>query len=212
LFNFSIIDRSVILFDQLLRQHVNTAVASNRASPALSFPDLSLDISDQQQSIAMMRVNHSGEVCAQALYHGQAFLAKSPQQYSSLIQAANEENDHLHWCQQRLSELNGRTSIFNPVWSASSFLIGAMVACAGDKISLGFIAETEHQVARHLDRHLVQISKIDKKSRAILEQMRLDEMQHANSAIACGATDLPPPIKMLMRYTAKVMTFTAAKI
>ncbi len=212
MFIFSILDRSVILFDKVLRQRANGSVNYHRASPAQSIPETTLAIAAQQQAISMMRVNHSGEVCAQALYHGQAFMAKSAQQYAVLLQAANEENDHLNWCQQRLLELDGRTSIFNPAWYVSSFIIGAMAGCAGDKISLGFIAETEEQVARHLERHLARIDTADKKSRAILQQMRIDEMQHAKTALASGATELPLPIKMLMHCTAKVMTVTAAKI
>jgi ubiquinone biosynthesis monooxygenase Coq7 len=186
---------------------------SNKASPADCIEsNIALSDIEQTQSIQMMRINHSGEICAQALYQGQAMFAKSNAQYQSLLTAAMEENDHLHWCKQRLENLNGRTSWLNPLWYAGSFGIGMLAGVAGDQISLGFLAETEKQVTRHLASHLAQMSHKDQKSRAILQQMQQDEIQHATNAIQAGGVELPYTIRFLMRATAKVLTITAAKI
>jgi len=167
---------------------------------------------ERQESISMMRINHSGEICAQALYRGQALLAKTPQQHQLLMQAASEEEQHLQWCKERLDDLNGEVSKLNPIWYAGSYAIGALAGLAGDKVSMGFLAETEHQVTRHIEKHLARMSPKDSKSRAVLEQMRLDEMKHATTAENNGAIDLPTPIKMLMKATSKIMTFAASKI
>lgn len=198
--------------DRLMRKNFSAPVTQKpRPNPAMTHEDIALHNSERQNSIKLMRINHSGEVCAQALYRGQALLARDTDQRAALLNAAAEENDHLNWCKARIKELNGKTSKLNPVWYAGSFAIGAAAAFAGDKISLGFLAETEHQVTKHLETHLEQISARDLKSRAILEQMRIDEIEHATTAEEAGATNLPSAIKILMRCTAKIMTTTAAK-
>ena len=156
-----------------------------------------------------MRVNHTGEVAAQALYHGQAFVARSGATRDLLLQAAREETDHLAWCETRLSELQSRTSYLNPLWYVGSFALGALAASFGDRTSLGFVAETERQVEGHLDQHLARLPAKDARSRAILEAMRADEIEHGSAARAAGGADLPAPARALMAHTARVMTRTA---
>lgn len=211
--NNSITDKVILRFDQVLRGLIpSSQPKSNRPSPAAEITNPGELAPEQRtQSIAMFRVNHAGEICAQALYHGQALTAKTDSLQNKLLQAAAEETDHLYWCKQQLKELGGHTSRLDPVWYAGSFCIGAVVGFAGDKISLGFIAETEHQVAAHLTKHLAKLPAEDLKGRAILEQMRYDELQHAQSAETAGGQNLPLPIKIAMRFTAKIMTTTAAK-
>ena len=160
----------------------------------------------------MMRVNHAGEVSAQALYQGQGMTARSQGVRESMKNAAAEEVDHLVWCQQRLAELGSHTSYLNPFWYLGSLSFGIMAGLAGDRWSLGFIAETEHQVVRHIDEHLAALPVQDMKSRAILQQMRMDESRHATVAIESGAAELPRPVKQLMRFCSKVMTRTACWI
>ena len=160
----------------------------------------------------MMRVNHAGEVCAQALYQGQALTARRKETRDQMKQASDEENDHLAWCRQRLKELGGHTSLLNPLWYTGSFAIGAVSGLIGDKWSLGFLAETEHQVVNHLERHLQKLPPDDSKSRLILEQMKLDEAQHETSAHNAGAADLPEPVKKLMELASIVMTTTAYRV
>lgn len=204
----SLFDRAIVHFDAMLR-----GKCANNNYPAKDIANsTSLTEAERKQAIAMLRVNHSGEVCAQALYQGQALMSRSSPQYHSLLEAAAEENDHLNWCKQRLQELHGSSSFLNPLWYAGSFTIGMIAGAAGDKISLGFLAETEYQVTEHLEKHLRHISPNDLRSRSILEQMRTDELQHATKAVAAGAVELPGYIKFAMRCTAKVMTVTAGKI
>ena len=160
----------------------------------------------------MMRVNHCGEVCAQALYQGQALTARSQEVRTSMDAAAREEIDHLEWCQQRLGELGSHTSYLNPLWYSGSLGLGLLAGLVGDKWSLGFLAETERQVVRHLEGHLDRLPEGDSKSRAIVEQMKQDEAKHATMALVEGAADLPPAIKVFMTLTAKVMTTLSAKI
>jgi 3-demethoxyubiquinol 3-hydroxylase len=193
--------------DRALRAVGGSARAS-RASPAA---DLSADLSgaDRRKSAALMRVNHAGEVAAQALYHGQALGARSPATRELLLRAAQEESDHLAWCEARLAELGSRTSLLNPFWYAGSFALGALAAAFGDKASLGFVRETERQVEGHLDEHLSRLPKDDARSRAILRAMRDDEARHAANARSAGAMRLPVPVQALMRQTARVMTRTA---
>jgi ubiquinone biosynthesis monooxygenase Coq7 len=213
LLDTSFIDKAVSQVDSILRSKTKSASHVARTNPAAHINNNdNLSEIARKQSLAMMRVNHSGEICAQALYQGQALMARSLVQYNALLQAASEETDHLHWCQARINELNGRTSLLNPLWYAGSFAIGAIAGIAGDKISLGFLAETEHQVTRHIEQHLARLPENDHKSRAILEQMRVDELQHATQAEQAGAAPLPAPIKLAMRITAKILTVTAAKI
>lgn len=210
---FTLVDAIVMQCDNFLRSNTLANNSAARPSPAESvFQESDLTPAERQQSIAMLRVNHSGEVCAQALYQGQAFMAKSKMQQQALLHSAAEENDHLQWCKARLTDLNGKTSILNPFWYAGSYVIGALAGAVGDQVSLGFLAETEHQVTQHLDKHLQQMSSQDYKSRAVLEQMRTDEQQHATAAEIAGAVKLPKVIKFLMRCTSKIMTLSAAKI
>ena len=207
--NFSVLDKALIHFDSILRTTTTVAVDSPASSVHETQPLTNEELS---KSASMMRINHSGEICAQALYQGQALMAKSTTLFLSLIEAATEETNHLRWCKQRLNELNAKPSILNPVWYMGSFCIGILAGAAGDKISMGFIAETEYQVSAHLTKHLHDISVKDQKSRAVLEQMRKDELKHAVNAQQAGGTKLPPAIKLFMRYTAKILTYTAAHI
>lgn len=208
------LDHAIIKIDQFLRsRNAQQTTTSARINPAhLVLQNSDLTVQERKASISMLRINHSGEICAQALYQGQAYTARSKTLAINLQQAALEEAEHLQWCQQRLSELNGRTSLLNPIWYAGSLAIGACAGIAGDKISLGFLAETEYQVTAHLDKHLSRISENDHKSRAILNQMRTDELQHAINAQQAGGLELPRPIKILMRCTAKILTATAGRI
>ncbi len=156
-----------------------------------------------------MRVNHSGEVAAQGLYHGQALVERDPQLRAQLLQAARDEGDHLAWCRERLDELGARTSALNPLWYAGSVAIGALAGVVGSKWSLGFVVETERQVEAHLDDHLGRLPGGDERSRAILAQMRADEIDHGAAARAAGGVDLPAPVRALMRLTSRVMTRVA---
>ena len=156
-----------------------------------------------------MRVNHAGEIAAQALYHGQALAARSEATRAWLLEAAREESDHLAWCEARLEELGSRTSRLNPLWYAGSFAIGALAAAFGDRTSLGFVAETERQVEGHLDEHLARLPAGDERSRLILRKMRADESRHGSNARAGGAVQLPAPVRGLMKQTARIMTGTA---
>ncbi len=206
---YSPIDRWIGRFDQALRTVFGPAPHAERESPAVGKAETDLDPMERELAGRLMRINHAGEICAQALYHGQAVAAKLPNVREKMEQAANEENDHLAWTEERLREMGTHTSYLNPLWYAGSFAIGALAGLAGDKWSLGFVAETEKQVVRHLDGHLAQLPKQDEKSRAILEQMREDEGRHATVALEAGAAFLPQPVKRLMRLTSKVMTQTA---
>src|SRR5487761_351662 len=170
-------------------------------------PELSPD--ERRRAAALMRVNHAGEIAAQALYHGQAIAARSETTRRMLLDAAREETDHLAWCESRLKELDSRPSLLNPLWYAGSFFIGALAALAGDRASLGFVVETERQVEGHLDEHLGRLPVADLRSRAIVQQMRTDEVAHGANARAAGGMELPVPVRALMRHTARVMTGTA---
>jgi ubiquinone biosynthesis monooxygenase Coq7 len=172
-----------------------------------SAPELSPD--EKRRAAALMRVNHAGEIAAQALYHGQAIVARSEATRRMLLDAAREETDHLAWCESRLEELDSRPSLLNPLWYAGSFFIGALAALAGDRASLGFVVETERQVEGHLDEHLGRLPPGDQRSRAIVQQMRTDEVMHGANARAAGGAELPTPVRALMRHTARIMTGTA---
>jgi len=167
---------------------------------------------EQKHSAALMRINHSGEVCAQALYLGQALVARDQKLAEQLHQSAKEEQVHLSWCANRIQELGGRRSFLNPIWAVGSFGIGVMAGLWGDKISLGFLAETEEQVTQHLERHLREISVHDKKSQIILIKMQEDEKRHAINALALGGIPLPKPIRHIMYFCSKIMTITARYI
>jgi ubiquinone biosynthesis monooxygenase Coq7 len=163
----------------------------------------------RHEAAALMRVNHVGEVCAQALYDAQALATRDPELRALFERAASEESDHLAWTQARIDQLGGRTSLLNPLWYSGAFAIGLLAARAGDRMSLGFMAETERQVEQHLDGHLERLSESDLASRAVIEQMKDDEMHHAERAIDHGGTELPLPARLAMRLAAKVMTKTA---
>ena len=171
-----------------------------------------LEANDSRQSAALMRVNHVGEVCAQALYTAQALATRNPDLRAHFTQACVEETDHLAWTANRLSELGSRPSLLNPLWYAGAFGLGLLAGRLGDPISLGFVVETEHQVGAHLQSHLERLPAADHASRAIVSQMQTDELRHAEAAMAAGAMDLPPPVKILMRAAAKVMTTVAHRV
>ena len=204
--NYSPSDYLVIGIDQALRTLFGRPQVTERPNPAEELDEPQL--SDQERDLAgrLMRINHTGEVCAQALYQGQALTAKLSEVRGSMERAAMEENDHLDWCEKRLVELDNRKSLLNPIWYAGSFTIGAIAGLAGDKWSLGFVAETEHQVEEHLNGHLDRLPKEDEKSRKILAQMKDDEIHHATVALAAGGAKLPLPIKLAMKLTSKLMT------
>jgi 3-demethoxyubiquinol 3-hydroxylase len=193
--------QAVTLISAPAQEDVETQAAKDRRA-------VLADI-ERRRSAALMRVNHAGEIAAQALYHGQALAARSTVTRELLLKAAREETDHLAWCETRLKELDSRPSLLNPVWYAGSFAIGALAALTGDRTSLGFVVETERQVEGHLDEHLTLLPAEDSRSRAILEAMRNDEIAHGVNAKAAGGAELPSPVRVLMRSTARVMTSTA---
>jgi 3-demethoxyubiquinol 3-hydroxylase len=201
-------DHLISGIDKALRVVAGVHTAT-RPNPAVHAPDGDLDAAAQRHSAGLMRVNHVGEVCAQALYNAQARFAKSPQLRAQFLQAGKEEEDHLAWTAQRLAELGSQPSLFNPLWYAGSYALGMVAARAGDARSLGFVVETERQVEAHLNSHLDSLPAQDAKSRAIVEQMRVDEAQHGATAKAMGAAETPAPVRMAMRAMSKVMTSTA---
>jgi len=210
--HYSPIDRLLGSFDQALRTVFGRPQVTERPNPATGVDDAELSPTEAAEVSGLMRVNHAGEVCAQALYQGQALTARLPHVRESMERAAQEENDHLDWCETRLEDLGSHTSHLNPLWYAGSFAIGAVAGIAGDKWSLGFVAETERQVVRHLDAHLARLPTQDARSRAVLEQMREDELHHATTAVEAGGADLPAPVKRLMTLTSKVMTGLAYRV
>lgn len=206
---YSWLDHCILHFDRALQAIASTNIVSTRPSPASVESEAVLTDIERQQVIGMMRVNHVGEVCAQALYQGQAITARNRTIQQKFNQAAQEEQDHLVWCEQRITQLGGRVSFLNPVWYMTSLMLGVIAGIAGDAVNLGFLAETERQVERHLTSHLEKLPVHDHQSRAILEQMRLDEMQHAQTAEAAGAITMPAVVKVLMQCMSKLMTTTA---
>ncbi|WP_347452750.1 2-polyprenyl-3-methyl-6-methoxy-1,4-benzoquinone monooxygenase [Acinetobacter thermotolerans] len=205
---YSGVDKLIHSFDQALRSLVPGTTSAHRENPAEK-TDAQLAVSEARHVAGLMRVNHSGEVCAQALYHGQAMTAKLPNVRREMEQAAIEEQDHLAWCEDRLKELDSHTSLLNPVWYTLSFGMGAIAGIAGDKYSLGFVAETERQVSLHLQHHINQLPPQDERSRRILEQMNEDELHHRDTALAAGGVDLPLPVKITMTAISKLMTKTS---
>ncbi len=206
---YSPFDQLIISADTALRTLFGQPIVTHREYPAQNISDATFSDEDRKHITGLMRVNHSGEVSAQALYQGQSVTCKNPKIKEKLQQAALEENDHLDWTKNRIHELGGHTSLLNPLWYGGSFAIGAFAGAIGDKWNLGFLAETEHQVVEHLESHLNKLPGGDLKSRAILEQMKIDEQKHATTAIEHGAAELPPPVKTLMAAMSKVMTGTA---
>ena len=198
--------------DRALRTLSPDTQVHARPSPSQGQADTQMSDEQRQHAAGLMRVNHTGEVMAQALYQGQALTAKLPKIRAEMEHAANEEIDHLAWCEERLEQLGSRPSRLAPLWYAGSYSIGVLAGLAGDKWSLGFIEETEKQVTAHLESHLTQLPEKDNRSRTIIEKMREDEIEHAESAHNAGAMDLPPPIKHAMTQVAKVMTKASFKI
>jgi len=206
------LDRLLAGVGDALRTVAGPANHASRQYPAADIPDAELDDAQESHAAGLMRVNHAGEVAAQGLYQGHAAVARDPAIEEQMQRAADEESDHLAWCEQRLLELNAGPSRLSPVWYAGAFAIGAASGLLGDKWSLGFIAETEKQVCAHLDGHLDQLPEADARSRAIVTKMRDEEAEHGANAIDAGAAELPGPIRQLMQLTAKVMTSTAYRL
>lgn len=206
------IDRLILEFDTALRSVVGGAHA-HRPTPGSDFGGNSgLDAVERKHAAGLMRVNHVGEVCAQALYQSQKLVARNPEIQEMLDHSGQEEMDHLAWCETRLQELGSHTSYLNPLWYAGSFAIGLAAGLAGDKWSLGFVTETEKQVENHLESHLEKLPKEDQRSRAIVDQMRVDEIAHGQAAKNAGGANLPEPIQKIMQAMSKIMTTTAYKI
>jgi ubiquinone biosynthesis monooxygenase Coq7 len=203
------IDQFIMQSDHALRTIFGAAITTERDNPADGISEPTLSDSERKRAAALMRVNHAGEVSAQALYQGQALTARLDSVRQSMERAALEENDHLAWTEQRINELSSHKSLLNPVWYSGSFAIGAIAGLLGDKWSLGFVAETEHQVIRHLDDHLQKLPPQDARSTAILQQMKTDEAHHATVALEGGGAELPWPVKKLMTAMSKVMTSSA---
>lgn len=207
--HYTHLDRLLMNLDVGLRTVLGQPQITERPDPARGIAESELAAAERELAGRLMRINHAGEVAAQGLYQGQAITARLPDVREKMERAAREENDHLDWCERRAGELGTHVSYLNPLWFAGSAAIGALAGLAGDKWSLGFVAETEKQVVRHLDDHLAHLPPQDDKSRAILEQMKEDEGHHATTALEAGGAQLPYPIKRLMNLTSKVMTRTA---
>src|SRR5690554_247750 len=206
------VDKVISQFDVLLRTLVPKAAQPYRPNPALAHEQADMDEAERRHAAGLMRINHTGEVCAQALYQGQAATAKLEEVREQMTLAAQEEIDHLAWCDQRLQELDSRTSILNPLFYGLSFGIGAAAGLAGDKYSLGFVAATEDQVCQHLEEHFESLPAQDERSRAILRQMHEDEAQHAEWALNAGGIEFPAPVKKAMTLLSKVMTKSVYRI
>jgi 3-demethoxyubiquinol 3-hydroxylase len=199
------LDRLIVEFDKGLRTLFSQA-HSARAYPDANIPETPMEEAERKNAAALMRVNHSGEICAQALYQGQALTARDPAVQQTLQQAAQEETEHLAWTAQRVHELGGHLSLLNPFWYTGSLAIGAVAGLLGDRWNLGFLAETERQVGDHLQSHLDRLPPQDAKSRAIVAQMYTDEVGHADMARSLGGAELPQPVQLVMKLNAKVMT------
>lgn len=209
--NYSLVDQLCLHADKLLRT-LGGRVASTehaRPNPNLAIPEADLDTEQKKHIAGLMRVNYAGEVCAQALYQGQALTTRNPDLKLKLTQAGLEEEDHLRWCQSRIHELDSHVSYLNPIWYMGSFSLGVIAGLCGDKWNLGFLEETEKQVTAHLEDHLQKIPKSDLRTHAILETMRQEEAEHARLAHNIGAAELPQPIKSTMSFVSKIMTSTA---
>jgi len=206
---YSKLDNIIMQIDALLRDSSKSSEHSTREYPGDLYPQSDLNEQEKRHVSGLMRINHAGEISAQALYKAQAMTAIDDELKDSMKQSANEESSHLKWCERRLDELGGHTSYLSPIWYFGSFGIGVVAGCFGDKLNLGFIAETEHQVVKHLDSHLEQLPKNDERSRAILAQMRKDELHHATSAEISGAKNLPKEVRFIMTLVSKIMTKTA---
>ncbi len=205
------LDSLILGFDRALRtltgQH-----APQRPSPAETQPEAELDEAARHHAAGLMRVNHCGEICAQALYEGQALTAKTPEARAALESAAQEERDHLAWCRKRLDELDSRPSVLDPLFYGASYAMGAATGLLGDKISMGFVEATEDQVVQHLERHLDTLPEEDERSRAIIEQMREDEAEHGQTALAMGGAEFPEPVKAAMTLMSRLMTESTYRV
>ena len=208
----TLIDRFIIEFDTALRSVVGGANAGRPTPGSEVGVTTALDAAERKHAAGLMRVNHVGEVCAQALYQSQKLVARNSQIQQMLDHSGQEEMDHLAWCETRLKELGSHTSYLNPFWYAGSFAIGLVAGLAGDQWSLGFVAETEKQVENHLESHLQKLPETDQRSRAIVDQMRMDEIAHGQAALHAGGVSLPEPIQKIMQAMSKLMTTTAYKI
>ncbi len=202
----------MIGIDNALRMSSGESGAAQRANPAKSVAEVVMDETHRRHAAGLMRINHAGEICAQALYAGQAATARNPEVKAGMQKAADEEIDHLSWCKERLDELESHPSLLAPLWYAGSFVIGAAAGLAGDGWSLGFLKETENQVEAHLESHIARLPAEDARSRAILDQMKIDEAKHAKMAENAGAFDLPLPLRKLMKLTAGAMKAIAYKV
>jgi len=208
--HLSLIDKLIVNADRALRTLAAGAdLTAERPSPARGQDNTELSQDERRHAAGLMRVNHAGEVCAQALYQGQALTARLPDVRAEMEKAAAEEVDHLVWCRERIHELGSHTSYLNPLWYGLSFSLGAAAGLIGDKISLGFVAATEQQVCRHLQDHLQQLPENDHKSRAVVEQMLVDEAHHADAALAAGGIRFPAPVRGAMTLVSKAMTFSS---
>lgn len=207
--HYSPVDRLLLGFDSGLRTVFGQPQVTGRKNPAQGIAEADLSESERLLAGRLMRINHAGEVAAQGLYQGQALTARLEDVRGQMEQSALEENDHLDWCKQRVGELGTHVSYLNPLWYAGSLTIGALAGAAGDQWSLGFVVETEQQVMRHLDEHLARLPEQDLRSRAILEQMKVDEGRHASLALHAGGAPLPAPVQALMGMVSKIMTRTA---
>jgi ubiquinone biosynthesis monooxygenase Coq7 len=210
--SYTRLDHLIISVDNALRMSSGESVEAKRPNPATAVTDIVMDEANRQHAAGLMRINHAGEICAQALYAGQAATARNPDVQAEMQQAADEEIDHLSWCKERLDELESRPSLLAPLWYAGSFAIGAAAGLAGDGWSLGFLKETENQVEAHLANHITRLPPEDERSRAILDQMKIDEAKHAQMAENSGAYDLPRPVRRLMKLTAGAMKAVAYKV
>lgn len=205
-------DQLLVQIDHAIKTVAGSAPPPERMSPATTSDEQDLSDTDKRHAAGLMRVNHSGEICAQALYQGQALTAKMPDIREEMETAAKEEIDHLAWCEERIKQLDSRPSMLNPLWYTLSFGIGAGAGLISDKLSLGFVAATEEQVCNHLESHLEKLPEKDKKSRAVVEQMLIDEAKHSHQALEAGGFPFPAPIKKLMTAVSKAMTETSYRI
>jgi len=204
--DLSPLDQLIVGADKALRTVFSDLSSASRPTPGAGLPESVESVADRRRVAGLMRVNHAGEVAAQGLYQGQAATARLDGVRAAMEQAAAEETDHLAWCETRLAELGSRPSLLNPLWYAGSYVIGAAAGLAGDRWSLGFVAETERQVVSHLEEHLGQLPVDDERSRAILEQMKIDEEKHGANAADFGGSELPAPIRGAMSLVSKLMT------
>jgi 3-demethoxyubiquinol 3-hydroxylase len=209
---YSLVDRLLVEMDHALSSSFVGTPAAQRPNPAGDIPDLDLGDEQQRHAAGLMRINHAGEVCAQALYYGQAAVARDPATRHALLAAAAEEGDHLSWCGQRLRELGSRPSLLNPFWYAGSYAIGLVAGLRGDGYNLGFVVETERQVEAHLGEHLESLPPGDERSRAIVRQMQADEAAHGAAAREAGARDLPSPVPDVMRAASRIMKALAYRV